>query len=39
MGRDASGALKCTPILSRVLSLFAEKNDLQVSASAQIDLE
>jgi len=32
VSRDASGAMKSTPILSRVLSLYAEKNDLEVRA-------
>jgi hypothetical protein len=29
ISRDAEGAVRCSPILSRVLSLFAEKNDLE----------
>jgi translation initiation factor 2 gamma subunit (eIF-2gamma) len=29
ISRDAEGRVRCTPILSRVLSLYAEKNDLE----------
>ena len=28
--KDASGAIKCLPIFSRIVSLFAEQNALQV---------
>lgn len=27
--KDASGAVKCIPIFSRIVSLFAEQNELQ----------
>jgi translation initiation factor 2 subunit 3 len=27
--KDESGGIKCTPIFSRIVSLFAEKNELQ----------
>lgn len=29
VSKDESGRLKCTPIFSRVISLYAEQNDLQ----------
>ena len=29
MGKDKDGNLRCQPILSRIISLFAEQNDLQ----------
>lgn len=29
VSRDADGTMKCTPIYSRIVSLFAEQNDLQ----------
>lgn len=29
MGKNPDGSLKCTPIFSRIISLFAEKNELQ----------
>ncbi len=29
--RTSSGAVKCTPIYSRILSLFAERNDLEIA--------
>lgn len=31
--RDSSGKVQCTPIFSRILSLFAEENDLQYAVS------
>ena len=33
ISKDADGKLNCKTIFSRVLSLFAEKNDLQVFTS------
>jgi len=30
VSKDASGAVKCTRILSKIVSLFAEENDLKV---------
>lgn len=29
VAKDNEGQLKCTPIMSRVLSLYTEENDLQ----------
>lgn len=29
LGRDPEGNVRCTPIVSRILSLYAEKNDLE----------
>jgi len=31
VSRDSNGNVKCTPIFSRILTLFAEENDLQFS--------
>lgn len=32
VSKDADGKLKCQPIFSKIVSLFAEHNDLQFAA-------